>query len=406
MNFFDIVTIAVKNLRRGGSRSYLSILGIVIGIASVILILSISEAGQRFIIDQVTSFGADLIFVENGSPHEVEEVTSQVFAKQVLSEKDYEKLTSKSWMTYIAPMILQQDTVDYRGETMNMETVGTSEDELALYDADLQSGIFFTEEDVVARRRVAVIGSDVATRLFGYEVPEGKTIELNNQNVRIIGVLEQTGTRFLREVDEQVFIPFTTAMDLYGQDHVMAFVCKTSLPVEEAAERIRITLREMHDIDDPMDDDFRVYTAEDTAEITQQLTVALQIFLVAVAAISLIVGGIGIMNIMYVSVTERTKEIGLMKALGAKTSTVLKQFLAESLLLTLIGGIIGMALGITLTWVAIKIILIYQEGWSFEISTMGIILGISFSTIIGVIFGYAPAKRAASVHPIEALRYE
>jgi putative ABC transport system permease protein len=406
MSFRDLIMSSIKSLRRGGSRSFLSILGIVIGIASVILILSISEAGQRFIIDQVTSFGADLIFVENGSPNEIEEFSSQLFPKQVLSVRDYKKLRSKEWMRLITPMILQQDTVNYHGETMNMETVGTSEDELETYDANLTAGNFITLEDEDAHRRVVIIGSDIATKLFGYEDPVGKSLELGKQNFRIIGVLEPTGTRFLREVDKQAFIPYTTAMDIYGLDYLMAMVFKTSLPVDEAADQIRITIREMHDIDDPKNDDFRVYTAEDTAEITQQMTLALQIFLVAVAAISLVVGGIGIMNIMYVSVTERTKEIGLLKAIGAQTGAILKQFLIESLLLTLIGGMIGMLLGITLTWIAIKIILIYQEGWSFEISQMGIFLGIGFSTAIGVIFGYAPAKRAASISPIEALRYE
>lgn len=402
----DLFIASVTSLRRGGSRSYLSILGIVIGIASVILILSISEAGQRFIVDQVASFGADLIFVENGSPNDIEEISSSLFAKQVLSVKDYKALRSKEWMRLITPMILQQDTVNYRGETMNIETVGTSEDELAMYDSTLLAGSFFTQEDEDARRRVIIIGSDVATKLFGYEEAVGKTIELGKQNFRIIGILEPTGARFLREVDKQIFMPYSTAMDIYGLDYMMAMVFKTNLLVDEASEQIRITLREMHGIDDPLKDDFRVYTAEETAEITREMTLALQIFLVAVAAISLIVGGIGIMNIMYVSVTERTKEIGLMKAVGAKTSTVLKQFLIESLLITMIGGLLGIILGIALTWIAIKIILIYQEGWYFEISQMGIILGIGFSTAIGVIFGYAPAKRAASVSPIEALRYE
>jgi putative ABC transport system permease protein len=406
MKYRDVLTMSARSIRRGGSRSYLSILGIVIGIASVILILSISQAGQRFIINQVTSFGSDLIFVENGSPEEIEEFTSQLFPKQVLSEKDYAALKNKEWMRLITPMIIQQDTVNFAGETMNMETVGTSEDELAMYDAELRSGAFFTREDVDARRRVAVIGSDVASRLFGYEEAVNKSIELNGQRFRVLGVLERTGTRFLRDVDKQVFVPFTTAMDIYGLDYVMAMVFKTTLPVDRASEEIRITLRDMHNIDDPKDDDFRVYTAEDTAEITRQMTIALQIFLVIVAAISLVVGGIGIMNIMYVSVTERTKEIGVMKAVGAQTRTVLKQFLAEALMLTLIGGLIGTILGIGLTWVAVKIILIYLEGWSFEISRAGIILGIGFSTAIGLIFGYAPAKKAAGMHPIEALRYE
>lgn len=402
----DLLIASVRSLKRGGSRSILSILGIVIGIASVILILSISQAGQRFIIDQVASFGADLLFVENGSPDDAENISSAVFAKEVLSEHDYNKLKSLEWMRLISALIYQQDVATHGGETMNTEVVGTTEDEVEIYDVKMQTGTFFTEEDVAARRRVAVIGSDVAADLFGFDDPVGKLVEINKQKFRVTGVIEPTGTRFLREVDKQIFIPFTSVLDLYGREFVMAFVMKTTLQVDEGADAVRVRLRELHDIDDPKNDDFRLYTPEDTAEITRDLTFALQIFLVAVAAISLVVGGIGIMNIMYVSVTERTKEIGLLKSLGARTRSVLKQFLLESLFLTMIGGLIGMALGIALTWLAIVIISFYQDGWTFEISTAGIFLGIGFSTMIGLIFGYAPARKAARISPIEALRYE
>ncbi|MBD3251173.1 FtsX-like permease family protein, partial [Candidatus Uhrbacteria bacterium] len=268
------------------------------------------------------------------------------------------------------------------------------------------SGYFFDETDVDSRRRVAVLGSEVADRLFGFDNPIGAQVEINDQKFRIVAVMESGGTRFLREVDKQIYIPFTTAMTIFAKDHVMALVMKTQLESNDAVANIQQILRDQHNISDPEDDDFRVLTQEDAESVTEEITGVLQIFLVAVAMISLLVGGIGIMNIMYVSVTERTKEIGLRKSIGARTQDILQQFLMEAVFLTFVGGVLGMFIGTLFTWIAIQIILQYQDGWVFELSTYGVLLGIGFSTAIGILFGYAPARKAAKINPIEAMRYE
>ncbi len=195
-------------------------------------------------------------------------------------------------------------------------------------------------------------------------------------------------------------------MDLYNKKFVQFFAFKVDIPIEEAKRRVLIVLREQHDILDPKNDEFYVSTQDDVVEQTGQITQILQILLGSIAAISLVVGGIGIMNIMYVSVTERVREIGLRKALGATRGDILGQFILEAFMLTTLGGLIGIALGIALTWLAIQVILQFQTGWSFSVSVPGIVLGVAVSSAIGLIFGFAPARRASMLDPMVAMRKE
>jgi putative ABC transport system permease protein len=407
MRSLDVFRLAGKNLRRTKGRTALSVLGIVIGIASVITVLSVSEAAQRFIVSQISSFGSDLVFMESGSPGEIESGGIPTpFVKEVVTEGDYEALAKQPWMRLITPVIFRQDTASARGNVVNAQIVGTSEDELAMYDARVAAGIFFSADDERSARRVAVLGAGVADRLFGNEEALNRLVKINDQNFRVIGVMEEGGSRFLQDVDLQIYIPYTTALSVYGLNRIQTIVMKTTLPVDDAVEEVRTIIRERHDIDDPKDDDFRVLTQEDVIRSTEQIAGVLQLFLVSVAAISLLVGGIGIMNIMYVSVTERTREIGLRKALGARRHAILGQFLAEAIILTTVGGVLGTALGTALTWVGIAVIQQFQDGWTFMISRNGIIAGVLFSSTIGIVFGYTPARRAAGVSPIVALRYE
>lgn len=407
MRKLDLMRLAGGNLRRTKGRTALSVLGIVIGIASVITVLSISEAAQRFIVSQISAFGSDLVFMESGSPSEIEGGgIPTAFPKEVVTEDDYEALARQNWIRLITPVIFRQDAVTAQGNVANVQIVGTSEDELPMYDARLDEGVFLSDDDARAASRVAVLGAGVADRLFGEEEAVGRLVKMNDQNFRVIGVMESGGSRFLQDVDEQIYIPYTSALALYGMNRIQTIVLKADIPLDDAVEQVRAIIRDRHDIEDPKDDDFRVMTQEDAVKSLEQITGILQIFLVSVAAISLLVGGIGIMNIMYVSVTERTREIGLRKALGAKSSAVMGQFLAEAIILTTVGGILGTLLGITLTWIGITVIQQFQDGWTFMISQNGIIAGVSFSSIIGILFGYTPARRAAGVSPIVALRYE
>jgi putative ABC transport system permease protein len=222
--------------------------------------------------------------------------------------------------------------------------------------------------------------------------------------------MEKAGSKGFTNVDKQVYIPVTAALDLYNKKFLSQISVKSSLALPDAKDRIRIALRERHNIDNPEDDrtkdDFHTQTQEDLIKSSSQITDILQILLTSIAAISLLVGGIGIMNIMYVAVTERTREIGLRKSIGARRADILNQFLVESIFLTVLGGIIGTVLGITLSWIGIAIINSFQDGWTFAVSLRGVVLGIVVSAGIGVIFGYFPARRASSLSPIEALRFE
>jgi ABC-type antimicrobial peptide transport system permease subunit len=235
-------------------------------------------------------------------------------------------------------------------------------------------------------------------------------VKINGSGFRVVGVMAEQGTKGFQDVDKQVYVPVSSALDLYNKQYLTFITVKTTLPLAEAKERLRIVMRERHNIDNPAGilskDDFNVQTQEDLVKSASTITDILQILLVAIAAISLLVGGIGIMNIMYVSVTERTKEIGLRKSIGARERDILRQFLFEAVVQTLLGGLIGTVLGLACSWLAVNIINNFQPGWTFAPSTRGMLLGVSVSGLIGVLFGYFPARRAARLHPIDALRFE
>ncbi len=406
MRITDLISSSVKSIRRAGSRSILTMLGIVIGILSVILVLSIGEAAQRYIIDQVSIFGSDLVQIANGPKEPEASSAPTAFVKQTLTLKDYQELRRTPWVKQIVAGVTLNDVARINGEDVSVSVAGTAPDELVIYGTRVADGQFFTEGEVDSHARVAVLGFDVARNTFGQENPLGKTISLNKQLFRIIGVMEEAGTKSFQDLDKRVYVPVSSAMDVYNRKFVQGISLKTDLALTDSIRRTEDLMRDRHDIADPKDDDFHMQTQEDAIRNTQQITMILQILLASIAAISLVVGGIGIMNIMYVTVTERIREIGLRKSIGAHRGDILGQFLVESIMLTVLGGIIGILLGIGLTWLAIKIISSFQSGWSFSVSTTGIALGLIVSTAIGIIFGYAPARRAASLSPIEALRQE
>lgn len=405
MKLRDLYSVSIQSLQRSRGRTLLSMLGVVIGITSVILVLSIGKAAQSYISNQVSSLGSDLIFVESGQPLDKGGATSPI-VKEVIKEKDYKDIKKQLWVEHSVGIILKNDEATGNGQTYSISVWGTDADEPNLYNMNMSQGVFFTKDEVSSRARVAVLGSEVAKKIFGFDQPLGRSIKVNNINFRVIGVAEKTGTRMMQDMDKTIYVPYTSAMDMYGVETILELVVKPTIRPVEAIERIKEIIRQNHNIDNPDKDDFRAFTQEEAIKTMEQITGVLQLFLTAVAAISLVVGGIGIMNIMYVSVTERTREIGLRKSLGAKQGDIRAQFMTEAIFLTTIGGIVGTALGILLTWVAIQIILQYQDGWSFILSLDGIILGVGVSMGTGLIFGYFPAKRAAALSPIEALRYE
>lgn len=405
MHIRDLMKSAVDSLGRNKGRTALTMLGIVIGITSVILVLSIAEAAQRYIVGTVNSFGSGLIIVANGPPS-TGSLTS-AFAEEVLTYEDIRALKQKIWIELGIASIEQNDKILANGIELDGKVTGTMPDEIKFYNLKTSSGIYLTQEDVDSRARVTVLGSEIARGLFGDENAVGKSVRISRQNFRVTGVMEPAGTRGFDNVDKNIYIPVTAAMDLYNKKYVQALVLRTRLAsVTDGIRQVQGVLRDRHNIGFGEEDSFNVLSQEELVKAATQITDILGILLTAIAAISLLVGGIGIMNIMYVSVTERTREIGLRKSLGARSRDVLMQFIFEAIVLTGAGGLIGVLLGILFSWFAIIAISSFQSGWTFSISMTGVALGFIVSSTIGIVFGYAPARKASQLNPIEALRKE
>ncbi len=395
---------AVQSLTRNKGRTALTMLGIVIGILSVIVVLSIGEAAQRSILGQINSLGTDIIFLQSGNK-ELANSPEQAFATPSLTYADGKKLDEQPWIKYVLPLIITTDLATGRGEDITVQVTGTFPDEALLYDLAFDEGGFFDMSQVESRNKSVVLGYEVAKTIFGDDTAVGNSVKINNQNFRVIGVVTESGSRAFTDLDKSVYMPVTAAMDLYGQRFMTYVIIQPDgISQNETVARVTDIMRDQHRLREGDDDDFFMETMDESVESVSQITDILSIFLSSVAAISLLVGGIGIMNIMYVSVTERTREIGLRKALGAKNRDVLGQFLAEAICLTVIGGIIGVLCGIGVTWLAIQAIASVQDGWTFSVSTSGVMLGFFVSAGVGILFGYAPAKQASKLRPIEALR--
>ncbi len=405
MHIRDLTKSAFQSLGRTKGRTAMTMLGIVIGITSVILILSIAEAAQRYIVGTVNSFGSGLIIVANGPPSSGS--FTNTFAEEVLTYDDVRALKDKPWLELAVASIEIDDDIFSNGIERKGKVTATMPDQLKFYDQRTDDGMFFSQDDVDARSRVAVLGSEISRDLFGDESPVGKSLRINRQNFRVVGKMEAIGSKNFENLDRNIYIPVTAGMDLYSKKYVQVIVLRTNLlSITDGMRRVQDLLRDRHNLDFGEEDDFNVLSQEELIKTASQITDILGVLLTAIAAISLVVGGIGIMNIMYVSVTERTKEIGLRKSLGARSRDVLAQFLFEAIVLTGTGGLIGVALGVFLSWLAIQVISTFQSGWSFALSWTGIALGFFVSATIGIVFGYTPARKAASLNPIEALRKE
>ncbi len=410
MKLHDTLPIAVSSLLRTKGRSGLTVLGIVIGIASVILMLSVGQAAQAYLLSQVAAFGSDLVIVTNGRGDEMQGGPPDVTQKLTLTYDDYKRLKRETWVKNAAASVVSTDVATFGPVSKFVSVGGSTPDEPIMFNAEVDRGRFIQDEDVNANASVIVLGASIAQDLFGEQNPIGQQVKIAKRNFRVVGVMKHAGGRFFSEPDDEVYIPVTSALRLYNKERLNFIMLKTTTGMNEAKDLVRVTLRESHNLNNPQGvlskDDFRVATQEDAVRNAGIIGGILQILLASVAAISLLVGGIGIMNIMYVNVTERTHEIGLRKALGAKRNDVMNQFLAEALFLTLLGGVLGIASGLALSWTAIQIILQFQSGWSFILPWNGIALGFGVSAAIGLIFGFFPARKAAGLHPIEALRFE
>jgi ABC-type antimicrobial peptide transport system permease subunit len=409
MHAQDLISSSLQSLGRNKGRSVLTMLGIIIGVMSVILVLSIGEAAQRQILGQISAFGSDLLFVRNGPVQSTGQ--PQQFPKESLTYADVKKLQTEPWASIVVGKVMQQDQITALGISTSAQIVGTSQDELRITTTPVAQGTFLTQPMVDEHARVAVLGSKIAQAAFGSENPVGQYIKADNVQFKVIGVMASAGSSGFLDPDREVIVPVTAALDLYNKKYLTFIQLKTTFTdLNQGKERVAAALRDRHNIDnptgDPTKDDFNLVTQEDIVKTAGSVTGILQVLLTSIAAISLLVGGIGIMNIMYVSVTERIREIGLRKSIGAHRGDILSQFLVEAIVQTMIGGMIGITLGIVLSFIGISIIAQFQEGWKFGVSTNGVLLGLGVSAAIGIVFGYFPARSAANLSPMDALRRE
>ncbi len=403
---------ALKGLGTHKSRSALTVLGIVIGITAIILIMSLGAGAQDLILGQIQGMGSKTIVVIPGREPTGPSDAAQTFSDS-LKERDLGALERKEnvpTLDTVMPIVFGGDTGVYEGETYRLTIFGATGLIAKIFDLAPSEGVFFSDEDVRGRADVVVIGSKVKSELFGDRSAIGEKIKIKNRSFRVIGVLPKKGQVSFFNFDEVAMIPYTTAQQyVFGIKYFHRFIIEASSEqaVAQTVRDIEATLRATHNIPDPDKDDFFVETQADLAARLGTVTDILTLFLVSVAAISLVVGGIGIMNIMLVSVTERTREIGLRKALGATNRDILTQFLLEAMLLTGAGGIIGITLGGLLAFVAAVVLTaVVGLSWSFTLPLSAVVIGVAVAAVIGLVFGIYPARQAALKSPIEALRYE
>ena len=402
----------MKGLQANKSRSFLTILGIVIGITAIIMVMSIGNGAQSLILNQIQGLGSQTIIIEPGKEPTGPSSYAEIFTDS-LKERDIKALLNPANvpnLKELTPNVVQVANITYGSESIRESVIGCSDAITRILDIYPDEGTVFGADEIASKASVAILGAEVKKKLFGASDALGEKIKIKGRTFRVVGILAAKGQVSLFNVDNMVLVPYTTAQQyLLGIDYFHTFILRASSDetVDQVVRDAQATLREMHGIDDPSKDDFHVTSQADAAERVRTITDVLTMLLISVAAISLVVGGIGIMNIMLVSVTERTREIGLRKAIGATENDILLQFLLEAVILTAMGGVFGIILGAGLSFL-ISIILTNAVGldWTFVFPVSAAVLGISVSAVIGLVFGLYPARQASQKSPIEALRYE
>ena len=389
------------------ARSGLTILGIVIGIGSVIAMISIGQGVQVSIEEQIQSIGSNLLMIYPGAQKAPGAHVSAGFGSaQSLTQDDADAIRKEiSFIEAVAPEISKKYQVTARGTNTNTSVIGTVPSYIRVRNVEIDTGVFISDQNVKGLSKVAVLGPTTRDDLFGEDSnPIGQKIRINRVDFTIIGITEAKGGTGFGSQDDLIFIPISTAQRfLSGDDYINSI--NIQVQDEEfmtiVEEQITSLLLIRHSISDPQLADFSVMNQADILETMSSITNTFTLFLGAIAGISLVVGGIGIMNMMLTTVTERTREIGLRKAIGAKSRDISRQFLAEAVMLTFIGGIVGIILGIIVSFGISRF-----AGISTNVSIASIALAFGVSAIVGIGFGYYPAKQAAELNPIEALRYE
>ena len=407
------VSLSLQTFKTHRLRSFLTALGIIIGVSTVIAILSLIEGLNRSVAEQIQSIGSDLVFLSKSpmvmaGPRNIEEIAN----RPDLTPEDAEAISQLPSVDVAIPEISQQLTkLKYRDkEVASVRTIGSTENFSKVNNRFVESGRDFTRDDVTHRRALCIVGSYVAKNIFPEGSPVGKELNVRGHRLKIIGVFREKGAFLGQSMDNMLVMPYTFFEKIFprGESVIERAFFGYSVDIkpkpgqsEKTIDEVRELMRRRHGLSFDKKDDFEIGTQQMLMEIYQNITRVGFIAIVAIAAISLVVGGIGIMNIMLVSVAERTREIGIRKAVGASNQNILSQFLVESVFLALIGGVIGIIFGLILAWL-ISVV----SPLKASVSLWMVILGFGFSAAVGIFFGIYPARRAAGLNPIEALRYE
>ena len=407
MKLANLLKIAWKALLRNKTRAMLTMLGIIIGIASVITMVSLGQSSTKSINDQISSMGTNLILVMRNYQR-YGGVNMGSNSVQSLVDSDVTAIMRRSKnITMATPVVNANGQLVNGPNNWPGSIQGGNTDYFAIRKYEIASGTIFTEEDQRAAAKVCLIGKTVIDNLFpNGDNPVGQTIRFGQIPIKVIGTLVSRGQNNMgQDMDDIVIMPYTTVQKrimAITYIHMIMASAKDESVAMAATDEITNILRDQHKIKRPQDDDFQVRTQQEMLDVMNSITGFLTILLAAIASISLIVGGIGIMNIMYVTVTERTKEIGLRMSIGARNRDIMMQFLCESTILSLIGGVIGIILGLLLSWISSSFLL----HWPFIVSEMSIVLSFLVCAATGIFFGWYPARKAAALDPINALRYE